>query len=150
VDDAKRKCDIRKCLRVEKSPPHDNFAPNKGAVKSPYGHALSSTGQSRDAGKLLPSATTHNGAVGADPTCAICLESYRAGDRVARARNDKCLHHQFHEDCVTRWLLKHNECPCCRINVLEGFTVSSDDEIEDVVLEQGMAIFDRLQLGPQG
>ena len=49
--------------------------------------------------------------------CAICLESYEPGDRVAWSKFDSCKH-AFHHDCVIQWLSQKQDdrplCPCCR------------------------------------
>eukprot|EP00190_Bangiopsis_sp_CCMP1999_P006472 CAMPEP_0198724632 /NCGR_PEP_ID=MMETSP1475-20131203/2084_1 /TAXON_ID= ORGANISM="Unidentified sp., Strain CCMP1999" /NCGR_SAMPLE_ID=MMETSP1475 /ASSEMBLY_ACC=CAM_ASM_001111 /LENGTH=385 /DNA_ID=CAMNT_0044486215 /DNA_START=150 /DNA_END=1310 /DNA_ORIENTATION=- len=43
-------------------------------------------------------------------TCVICVESYNQGDELFEL---PCKH-QYHQTCVTQWLLKHNTCPICR------------------------------------
>jgi len=44
------------------------------------------------------------------PECAICFGDYDEGDVV---RKLQCGHH-FHQSCVDRWLLQHqNHCPFC-------------------------------------
>eukprot|EP00188_Purpureofilum_apyrenoidigerum_P005173 Plantae.Rhodophyta-Purpureofilum_apyrenoidigerum.ctg64703.p1 GENE.Plantae.Rhodophyta-Purpureofilum_apyrenoidigerum.ctg64703~~Plantae.Rhodophyta-Purpureofilum_apyrenoidigerum.ctg64703.p1 ORF type:complete len:295 (-),score=32.57 Plantae.Rhodophyta-Purpureofilum_apyrenoidigerum.ctg64703:335-1219(-) len=43
-------------------------------------------------------------------TCVICVESYDQGDELFEL---PCKH-QYHQACVTQWLLKHNTCPICR------------------------------------
>ncbi|CAJ1951862.1 unnamed protein product [Cylindrotheca closterium] len=47
--------------------------------------------------------------------CAICLDTYRAGDEVIWSPESSC-HHAFHQDCIVPWLTKKEEpkCPCCR------------------------------------
>lgn len=54
-----------------------------------------------------------------DEECAICLLKFEKGDRVCESNNTAC-HHVFHEDCMTRWLLKQDLCPICRCTYLEG------------------------------
>jgi hypothetical protein len=51
-------------------------------------------------------------------TCCICLEAYEVGDVVAWNRQRRCLH-VFHRDCLAGWLAKHNDCPSCRLPILE-------------------------------
>lgn len=45
--------------------------------------------------------------------CAICLADFANGDEISWSQNKQC-HHMFHQNCVLRWLLKHEDCPCCR------------------------------------
>lgn len=43
-------------------------------------------------------------------TCNICLNELNEYVYI------KCGH-SFHKECVEKWLLEHNTCPCCRMNV---------------------------------
>lgn len=43
--------------------------------------------------------------------CAVCLESFRAGDSCRLLPN--CMH-SFHSHCIDSWLLKTPVCPICR------------------------------------
>ncbi|XP_076853962.1 RING finger protein 215 isoform X1 [Brachyhypopomus gauderio] len=50
-------------------------------------------------------------------SCAVCLEQYS---------NNQCLRvlpclHEFHKDCVDRWLLLQQTCPLCKRSVLGNF-----------------------------
>lgn len=75
--------------------------------------------------------------------CSICLEKYVVGDVVAQLKptlnpsaikpsnpdasrtmnNDddpnNCLH-CFHEDCILEWLQNHDDCPLCRVNIINS------------------------------
>ena len=48
--------------------------------------------------------------------CSVCLETFRAGERVAHS----ICHHLFHEDCIVSWFASQSldqgqqQCPCCR------------------------------------
>lgn len=59
--------------------------------------------------------TTNDGGVA--PTCAICLTEYQDGDEICWSHNNRC-YHVFHRDCILEWLLRQDECPCCRLNFL--------------------------------
>ncbi|OLY82675.1 putative RING finger protein [Smittium mucronatum] len=52
--------------------------------------------------------------------CGICMEDYNVSDTIVQLG----CHHQFHEDCITKWLRVNGSCPICRIPVGE----SSDDQ----------------------
>jgi hypothetical protein len=45
-------------------------------------------------------------------SCCICLEAYVAGERV---RTLPCLH-QFHVDCVDKWMARKAQCPVCKFS----------------------------------
>ena len=45
--------------------------------------------------------------------CPICLCPYEDKDKICWSYNDEC-EHTFHFKCIKPWLMKHNECPCCR------------------------------------
>jgi len=63
--------------------------------------------------------------------CSICLGEYEVGQEVSWSPNPKCRH-SFHTNCISQWLIKRDECPCCRCNYLikddENLTVSSNLE----------------------
>jgi hypothetical protein len=48
--------------------------------------------------------------------CAVCLDSFVAGDAVSTLR---CTH-QYHETCIAKWLGCHVECPVCRVDLTSG------------------------------
>lgn len=53
------------------------------------------------------------------PECSICLQQYEEGETISWAKNEDC-NHMYHEECIVEWLSKHDECPLCRTNLLEG------------------------------
>jgi hypothetical protein len=66
------------------------------------------------------------------PTCAICLVKYQDGDEICWAANKQC-NHVFHKACITQWLLRHEECPCCRTHFLSFHDDDDDDDDEEDV-----------------
>jgi len=44
------------------------------------------------------------------PQCIICLEEFNDEDDITIL---PCCH-QYHAPCVQQWLLRRNNCPCCR------------------------------------
>jgi len=57
-------------------------------------------------------------AVGTKPCCSICLDHYEVEDTIAWGKHDEC-NHVFHEECISEWLQNHDDCPLCRVNLLE-------------------------------
>jgi Ring finger domain len=51
------------------------------------------------------------------PTCAICLDRFRDGEDICSAQNKDCPH-EYHLQCIFPWLLKSQDCPCCRRDYL--------------------------------
>mmetsp|Transcript_31021 Transcript_31021/g.45171 ORF Transcript_31021/g.45171 Transcript_31021/m.45171 type:complete len:285 (-) Transcript_31021:338-1192(-) len=56
--------------------------------------------------------------MGTRPTCAICLDHYEPGDTLAWGKHDTC-NHVFHQDCIAGWLQNHDDCPLCRVDLLD-------------------------------
>jgi hypothetical protein len=87
---------------------------------------------------ILPvSATTHhpdsddtddNESLSSDelPTCTICFNPYQEGDEICWSNNPNCSH-MFHKDCIGEWLMRADECPCCRLNYMQP-RVADDEE----------------------
>lgn len=49
--------------------------------------------------------------------CSICLEIFETGEEVSWSRNREC-NHCYHQECISQWLIKHDECPVCRNDYL--------------------------------
>lgn len=62
------------------------------------------------------------------PECPICLQIYEVGDNLACAKTYKC-NHIFHEDCIKCWLKQHNECPLCRVDMLEPSDMHKNPDV---------------------
>ena len=60
------------------------------------------------------------------PCCAICLERFKNGEDICCAQNQDCPH-EFHLECLFPWLLKSQDCPCCRRDYLSIVTMPTDD-----------------------
>lgn len=50
--------------------------------------------------------------------CPICLYDFVNGDEVCKSKSTKCKH-IFHRQCITKWLMWHYDCPCCRFPYIE-------------------------------
>jgi len=53
---------------------------------------------------------THN----LDEHCSICLDEFKEGDELRFVECD----HNFHKECLDKWLLLKNTCPICRKNII--------------------------------
>jgi len=49
--------------------------------------------------------------------CQICLTDFQVGDKICWSNNPACVH-TFHFDCLEPWLMKHDQCPLCRLAYL--------------------------------
>ncbi|CAA0826740.1 E3 ubiquitin-protein ligase ATL42 [Striga hermonthica] len=58
--------------------------------------------------------------IGSSLDCAVCLESFKAGEK---CRVLPTCGHIFHVGCIDSWLLKTGACPICR-------TSAKSDELE--------------------
>lgn len=51
-----------------------------------------------------------------DTSCVICLESFLAGESICRLP----CGHQFHHECLTRWVCRRGTCPVCIQTISES------------------------------
>jgi len=64
----------------------------------------------------------------ASTICSICLERFKVGEEVSWSKKGKC-DHVFHHECISPWLLKNENCPCCRGQyLLDSSEVCNSDE----------------------
>mmetsp|Transcript_34168 Transcript_34168/g.82828 ORF Transcript_34168/g.82828 Transcript_34168/m.82828 type:complete len:690 (-) Transcript_34168:28-2097(-) len=69
--------------------------------------------------------------------CAICLQDYKVGDEICYPTKSRPCCHQFHRGCLVPWLLKHNVCPCCRVQYLPlPLTPETETEMGDTEPEE--------------
>ncbi|XP_017260341.1 RING finger protein 148 [Kryptolebias marmoratus] len=57
-----------------------------------------------------------------DALCAVCIESYKAGEVVTVLTCD----HIFHKACIEPWLLERRTCPMCKCDILKALGVEED------------------------
>ncbi|KAI3876850.1 hypothetical protein MKW92_039188 [Papaver armeniacum] len=57
--------------------------------------------------------------------CTICLDGYGNKDKIATL---DCKH-EYHEGCITQWLVQNNVCPICK---RQGLTVEESKKEEEV------------------
>lgn len=62
-------------------------------------------------------------------TCAVCTENYHFGDQL---RQLPCRH-EFHAECVDRWLAIKKECPLCRHDITQPMTAGADADADNQV-----------------
>jgi len=74
-------------------------------------------------------------------TCHICLSEYEFGQEVCCSQDDRC-NHLFHKHCLLQWLLKHDDCPCCRRNLInaENETAANDLTEDDRAVNLGNGV----------
>jgi hypothetical protein len=61
-------------------------------------------------------------------TCTICLTEYSEGEEICWSQNDHC-NHVFHKECILEWLLRRDECPCCRHNFLSIENIDEENPL---------------------
>ncbi|XP_056464306.1 E3 ubiquitin-protein ligase RNF128-like [Gadus chalcogrammus] len=61
-------------------------------------------------------------------TCAVCIESYKAGDVITVLT----CGHIFHKACIEPWLLEKRTCPMCKCDILKALGVENVDEKNEV------------------
>ncbi|KAK7303864.1 hypothetical protein RJT34_14781 [Clitoria ternatea] len=66
----------------------------------------------------LPTSTYYSGSPSSSSpsNCAICLAEFSDGNTLRSLPN---CNHNFHVDCIDKWLLAHSSCPTCR-NLLKS------------------------------
>lgn len=62
--------------------------------------------------------------------CAVCIESYKAGEVVTVLTCD----HIFHKSCIEPWLLERRTCPMCKCDILKALGVEEETK-EDIAAE---------------
>lgn len=62
--------------------------------------------------------------------CAVCIESYKAGEVVTVLTCD----HIFHKACIEPWLLERRTCPMCKCDILKALGVEEETK-EDLSAE---------------
>lgn len=56
--------------------------------------------------------------------CAVCIESYKAGEVVTVLTCD----HIFHKACIEPWLLERRTCPMCKCDILKALGVEEEEK----------------------
>jgi len=59
-----------------------------------------------------------------EDVCSVCMETYQKGDVVKQL---PCKH-EFHGDCIDRWLNLKDACPLCRAKLTKGRAMSESSE----------------------
>ncbi|XP_027871201.1 E3 ubiquitin-protein ligase RNF128a [Xiphophorus couchianus] len=61
-----------------------------------------------------------------DAMCAVCIESYKAGEVVTVLTCD----HVFHKACIEPWLLERRTCPMCKCDILKALGVEEEVKVD--------------------
>ena len=61
------------------------------------------------------------------PSCAICMTEYEEGDKLRVLPCD----HEFHIDCVDKWLRLKKVCPLCRHDISRPMPSNENNENND-------------------
>ncbi|XP_061669774.1 E3 ubiquitin-protein ligase RNF128-like [Syngnathoides biaculeatus] len=56
--------------------------------------------------------------------CAVCIESYKAGEVATVLTCD----HIFHKACIEPWLLEKRTCPMCKCDILKALGVEAEEK----------------------
>ncbi|KAJ0537411.1 putative transcription factor C2H2 family [Helianthus annuus] len=54
-----------------------------------------------------------------DEVCVICLEEYQGEDMIGTMVACK---HNYHEDCIKKWLIRNTKCAICRLTVFGNYS----------------------------
>ncbi|GAA0184621.1 ubiquitin-protein ligase [Lithospermum erythrorhizon] len=61
----------------------------------------------------MPTITINQRHLSTDAHCPVCKEKFELG---SAARKMPC-DHIYHSDCIVPWLVEHNSCPVCRVEL---------------------------------
>ncbi|CAN4092538.1 unnamed protein product [Withania somnifera] len=68
---------------------------------------------SRSAIDALPTVKITQRHLNTDSQCSVCQDNFELG---SEARQMPCKH-LYHSDCIVPWLVRHNSCPVCRLEL---------------------------------
>ncbi|CAJ1965432.1 unnamed protein product [Sphenostylis stenocarpa] len=68
---------------------------------------------SRSSIDAMPTIKITNEHLQSDSHCAVCMERFELS---SEARKMPCGH-IYHSDCIVPWLVQHNSCPVCRVEL---------------------------------
>jgi len=64
--------------------------------------------------------------------CTICCEEFKSKECI---RQPKECTHKFHDNCLTPWLMNHNTCPNCRVEIFpiieESISMMLSSDLEE-------------------
>eukprot|EP00980_Cylindrotheca_fusiformis_P003421 scaffold763_cov98-Cylindrotheca_fusiformis.AAC.6 len=124
--DSSKKKEPDSSTSMDKSPnveSHDDVDIEKGALEIGTEHEELGTGDdtsttSNESTTLIDQFLSYwRGQKVERAECSICLERYKAGDTICVSKHPDC-NHIFHKDCAAQWLARRNDCPLCRIDLI--------------------------------
>ncbi|XP_026430195.1 E3 ubiquitin-protein ligase RLIM-like [Papaver somniferum] len=71
--------------------------------------------------------TTSGDSMGEEETeiCTVCQDKYENQDKIATLG----CKHEYHQDCITKWLVRKNLCPICKGQALKTMEESKKEEV---------------------
>ena len=70
-----------------------------------------------DAGTYIDSDDKEDDYDDYDNMCSICFEPFSNDQELSWSKTNKC-EHVFHSECLMPWLMKHEDCPYCRTQLM--------------------------------
>ncbi|KAJ3115994.1 hypothetical protein HK098_006727 [Nowakowskiella sp. JEL0407] len=65
----------------------------------------------------------------ADPSCSICLETFKVKEEIRKLPH---CNHVFHKECIDGWLLEQSCCcPNCRYDMRIALGIEIEEDVED-------------------
>jgi hypothetical protein len=98
---------------VEENGEYARFSNTLTSIPSSNNSSSSTSSNTDGDGSSITSTTSTDIITTHHEDCPVCLEKFQSNDQFSWSKTLKCQH-IFHSDCLHPWLMKHDDCPCCR------------------------------------